>query len=90
MQILIQFVKVASKIAKSSELQTKTKQVTLPVYGDTNSNTLILTIKGMIQVLEDVESILIIIAGTFFGSPLGAYGVYKRGTLTMEIECLKG
>ena len=51
---------------------------------------LILTIKGMIQVLEDVESILIIIAGTVFGSLLGAYGVYKRGTLTMEIECLKG
>ena len=31
-----------------------------------------------------------IIAGTIFGSVLGAYGVHKWGTLTMETECLKG
>ena len=30
---------VLSKIAKSSELQTKTTQVTLPVYADANINT---------------------------------------------------
>ena len=61
--------------AKTRELQTKTPQLILSVYGDANINKLILTIKGMIQVLENVENILIIAADAIFGSVLGAYGV---------------
>ena len=37
----------------------------------------------MAQVFEDVENILIIIAGTSFRSVLDTYGVYKWRTVTM-------
>ena len=76
--------------AKTRELQTKTKKLILPVYGAVGIGALILTIIGMVEVWEDVENILIIIAGTIFGAVLGAYGVYKWGTISMEIERLKG
>ena len=64
----------------NEDTETKTKQLILPVYDDANINKLVLIIKGMIQVLDNVENILIIIAGTIFG------WVYKWGSLTMQIN----
>ena len=50
------------------------KQLILPaVYGDADINKLILTIQSR----KCVENILIVIAGTIFGSVLGDYDVYQ-------------
>ena len=74
----------------TSILESITKLIIVPIYGCVFLGTLALATTELEGLWSVFENFLVIICITIVGSGIGVYGVYKWGTISMEIDRLNG